>query len=357
MLKVLMIGPRPAKYSGISKVIGALIAGNKNCSYKMISTYEKESIRRKLIVYIKAIGTLVILLHREKYDLAHIHIANRGSIYRKFIVTLILRLNNLAYIVHSHNFDNDDKNQEYPDFYNNSNLLTKLIIKLVYANSSKTILLADVQLFRYKQLCNNLTVLNNPIDCNVYFKNDYSSHTDLNIIFIGDLSKRKGCLIAINAFLALNEKNSCLHICGEGGDNQKIIHATIDKYQDSHQIIRHGFVTEKVKIDLMNNADIFLLPSYAEGFPISILEAMAMSLPLVITPVGGITAWLVEGRNTNYVKPGSVDQLAQKMAFLMSNEEARLEMGKSNRQLAEDVFDVPVVVDNLNKIYRSVVND
>jgi glycosyltransferase involved in cell wall biosynthesis len=89
---------------------------------------------------------------------------------------------------------------------------------------------------------------------------------------------------------------------------------------------------------LFKDADIFILPSFSEGFPMVVLEAMSYSLPLIVTPVGALPDVLKEGENALFVEPGSVDDLDKALRRLIESSELRLRMGQANRRLVESTL-------------------
>ncbi|MFQ5767329.1 MAG: glycosyltransferase family 4 protein [Acidobacteriota bacterium] len=100
-----------------------------------------------------------------------------------------------------------------------------------------------------------------------------------------------------------------------------------------------GPVPEGEKMAAYAAADVFLLPSYGEGQPLSILEAMAAGLPVISTPVGSIGEVIAEGKNGFLVPPGDVKALSEAMLKLALDPELRERMGRANRQEACRRFD------------------
>ena len=91
-------------------------------------------------------------------------------------------------------------------------------------------------------------------------------------------------------------------------------HFELDK--DSPHMTFRSPVDGHEKEALFKQSDIFILPSYSEGFPLSVLEAMSYGLPLIVTPVGALPEVLKEGENCFFVKPGSVSDLTRALTQL-----------------------------------------
>jgi glycosyltransferase involved in cell wall biosynthesis len=99
-------------------------------------------------------------------------------------------------------------------------------------------------------------------------------------------------------------------------------------------------------------ADVFALPSYAEGFSNALLEAMASGLPAVVTDVGGNAEALVDGAGGVLVPAGDVAALTRALAGIARDRERLAAMGQANRERAERHFDLRVAADALAQWYR-----
>jgi glycosyltransferase involved in cell wall biosynthesis len=102
--------------------------------------------------------------------------------------------------------------------------------------------------------------------------------------------------------------------------------------------LRHrALVPDSEKIEVIAGADLFVLPSYSEGFPIAVLEAMAAGLPMVLTPVGALPEVLSE-RHAVFVEIGDSNALAEAIIALAYDPERRVRLGQANRELAATQF-------------------
>jgi len=99
-------------------------------------------------------------------------------------------------------------------------------------------------------------------------------------------------------------------------------------------------------------ADIFVLPSMAEGDPLVTLEAMASGLPVIATRVGGIPNQVRDDWNGFLVDPGNEEQLAERIAYLLENPEERKRMALNSRRRAEEEFDWKKISERLSQVYQ-----
>ena len=107
------------------------------------------------------------------------------------------------------------------------------------------------------------------------------------------------------------------------------------------------------KVRLLAEAAIYVLPSYNEGVPISILEAMSVGLPIVTTPVGGIPDVIRDGEEGFLVSPGSIDQLVGRIVELLSNENLRKHMGDAAQRRLRTDYSPEGSLSTLMALYES----
>ncbi len=173
----------------------------------------------------------------------------------------------------------------------------------------------------------------------------------VQILFLGNLCERKGVWDLILAMQ--NVESACLNFVG--GEEDAGIFLKLE------QQIKENNLTDKIKllgpqfgdakIAFLQKADIFVLPSYAEGLPISLLEAMAYALPVIVTPVGGIPVAVTDQQEGIIVNAGQVEELTNALNRLISDRGLADKMGTAARKRCEQNFGVEVAVDKLLNIY------
>lgn len=166
-----------------------------------------------------------------------------------------------------------------------------------------------------------ITFINNPSPIE---NNSYIKHNEKKVISLGRLAHQKGfdLLIAVWEIIEKERSDWELEIVGEGSERfilqemineKRLRHITLSPYTSD--------ITNKYK-----SSSIYALPSRTEGFPLVLIEAETMSLPLVAFNCGGPSAIIKEGYNGFLVEPENTKMLAERLLDLMNNDELREQM-------------------------------
>jgi glycosyltransferase involved in cell wall biosynthesis len=115
-----------------------------------------------------------------------------------------------------------------------------------------------------------------------------------------------------------------------------------------------GWVDGELKLKLLRDADVFVLPSYNEGLPMSVLEAMSWAKPVIATRVGGIPELITTGTNGILIDAGDQEQLSSALLRLGHDAEYRASIGLAARQHIEGQFSDVAVLPRLENVYRQV---
>lgn len=152
------------------------------------------------------------------------------------------------------------------------------------------------------------------------------------LLCVARLIRSKGVFDLLDGFAAVRSLHPCrLRIAGVGPEGESLRRRILLMGLEDHVELL-GYV-EGAELDrVYREADVFVLPSYfAEGFPLSIMEAMGYGLPVVTTPIRGCADHLVEGKNALFVPPRRPDQLAASLKRLLDDQALRRRLGDANR--------------------------
>ena len=175
------------------------------------------------------------------------------------------------------------------------------------------------------------------------------------LLFMGRLVKEKGIYETIEAFKILKEefKDISLDVAGDGPE----LTTLKKKYEQIDALQFHGYVHDKDKYKLMVKSNIFVLPSYREGMPNSIVEAMACGLPIVTCPVGGLKDFFVHGEHGYLLNNNNPKELAQLISNLIKDVSLSKKISLNNITYAHRYFSADKSLKYLNEAYRAVLNN
>jgi len=163
----------------------------------------------------------------------------------------------------------------------------------------------------------------------------------VEIICVGRLApvKAQHVLLAAIDLLVARKKRVLLHLVGDGPDR-----AVLERYAAEHglenHVVFHGFTPQDKLDSLYRKADIFALPSFAEGVPGVLMEAMAMEIPCVATWITGIPELIRNGIDGLLVAPSDVQSFADAIERLIDDPELRIRLGTAGRKRVLDKFDL-----------------
>jgi glycosyltransferase involved in cell wall biosynthesis len=178
------------------------------------------------------------------------------------------------------------------------------------------------------------------------------SEEDVIFLTVGRLVQAKDHRLLVKAFARMRSRGaSRLVLVGEGPER-----SSLEEFR-----VRSG-LEERVELlgerhdveELLAAADVFVLSSRVEGLPVSMLEAMAASLPVVAPAVGGIPDALRDGREGRLVPAGDSEALAAALEESMENEARRRAWGEAGRRRVLDCYDVRTVAGELARTYREL---
>jgi glycosyltransferase involved in cell wall biosynthesis len=171
-----------------------------------------------------------------------------------------------------------------------------------------------------------------------------TNHT--KILFLSRMIKEKGIFELIIAFENLNKRiqNLELIIAGDGEAFRQVNEIV----QDKKNIRLTGYVEGKEKITLFKESDIYILPSYTEGLPISVLEAMLFGLPIITTKVGGLKKFFKHKQMGYFIEAKNIKDLENKIELILKDKNKLEEISKFNYQYAHNNLTSNIVAKKLS---------
>lgn len=346
--KVLVVATSRKTRGGITAVIKAHERGEQwnkfHCHW--VQTHRDGSTLKKL--WYLGIGYMDYIFRIPFYDTVHIHISQPITILRKGLMLKIAKLLGKKIIVHFHAFNVEDtvsgpKSNQYKKFFDNADRI--IVLSRWWKDQlRKTLYIPEEKINIIYNPCP-------PVDNKIID----SIKKEKIILYAGTVTPRKGYADLIKAFsnVVKNHGDWKLHIAGNG---------EIQRGKDlakelgiSDKVMFHGWISGEVKDSLFSKASIFVLPSYAEGFPMAVLDAWAYGLPVITTPVGGIPDVAVDTENMLIFNPGDVPDLEDCLNKLISSKPLREKLSINSIKFAKGPFSEEQICRQLENIYNNVL--
>lgn len=177
-------------------------------------------------------------------------------------------------------------------------------------------------------------------------------------LFVGRIVGDKGINELVEAFVKLNGKYPDTRLVFVGGYEKNLDPLkpeTLQRIERCGAIETHGYKTGDDLLMEYMKADCFIMPSYREGFPNTVMEAGAMGLPSIVTDINGSREIIVDGENGLIVPPQTVQPLYDAMERMMNDKELREKMQKNARPMIESRFERSFVQRCLMEFYDEVL--
>ncbi len=174
------------------------------------------------------------------------------------------------------------------------------------------------------------------------------------LLFVGHLIETKGLDELIEAFRLLKKQHRDVYliICGEGTEKETINKA-IRKYNLAQDVYLAGTIMPEKINQWYQMSDVFVFPSYLEGMPNVVMEAMGCGLPVVASAVGGLPEAVSDCKGVYLIEPRNVQALYSTVSRIITTESKRKEMSEASRQKAVELFDITKRVNQVLSIMQN----
>lgn len=313
-----------------------------------IATHCDGSMAKKLQFCVTSWFRYVALLLQRKVVLIHVHMASNASFWRKGLFFLPAFLCHIPTILHLHGGG-------FSRFYERDcNRTVKWLVRYMFDRVDSVIVLSNHWQCWVKSISSNSRILPiaNPVQLPPTI--DFFLREPSTILFLGRLGEQKGTYDLLNAVsgLVTQYPNLTLLLGGDGELDR------VQKQANQMGIGAHvevlGWISVTRKSALLRRAAIYVLPSYAEGLPMSVLEAMAAGLPVISTRVGGIPEVIADGLEGYLIQPGDVIALSNALNMLLVDADLRRSMGIAARNKVESTFSTEHVLPQIERLYQDL---
>ena len=344
MAKVLVIATSRKTRGGITSVVKAHETGEQWKKYhcRWIETHRDGNSIRKLWYLGTALVEYICLL--PFYDIVHIHLATTQSAKRKKMFFYLAKWLSKKVILHFH-----PSNEKFLFEPMNSKLYRKL-----FSKADLVLVLSEQWRCWIKMalgLSNHIEVLYNP--CPIVNRRDDLRKN--HILFAGTIISRKGYETLIRGFARIAQEHSDWKVIFAGNGESANAMKIVECCGIQNQVEFLGWVTDKDKEKVFQEASVYCLASDGEGFPMGVLDAWAYGIPCVVTPVGGIPDIVVDGENGLVFSIGDVDGLANKLRMIISDRTLRKNIVLGQDKYVKGAFNINGINRKLEKIYTRLL--
>ena len=350
---VLMLGTDPHTRGGIAAVINTYRTGGlfDRVPVTLVPTHQDGSRLTKALRFGQALGTVLHLLVMRHVALTHAHVSSRASFWRKSSLLLISRMLGIPTVFHLHS----GGFAEWAAMPGAGAALRRWCIRHTLEASDTVIVLTRtwatwVQGFAPKA---NVAVIGNPVAIPGAMTNTgRGSQTGHGrVLFLGWIYDFKGVYDLLEAWVLFRQQ--CpgwrLVVGGKGEVDQFL--AAADRLGVREDLDFLGWVTGEEKDRELRRADIFVLPSYREGMPISVLEAMAYGAAVATTPVGGVPDMMEAEVHGLWMEPGDISGISNCLVRLATSPDLRTRLTTAAFSHVVDNNSVDVSIESLMRLY------
>lgn len=348
---VLIVGPASG-VGGITQYIDGQTEHLSSCinvEVYDVSVRDSEGYWDYSIAAVFAFIDILLFPFQSRPDIIHVHTSHRFSFYQSSFYILFSKLiwcRPVILHIHGSSFD---------EFLATDSKPVSWLQQLVFDASDIIIVLSDYwRKLLSKQVPDaKILPLPNAVDETNY--DPCFTTGNKGIIFISNLIERKGVLEFITSVQTLIEESNyefSVSIAGKG----PLSHHAERLAEDFESVEYYGYVSESEKQSLLNQSSIYVLPTYAEGLPVALLEGMAGGNAIVATNVGAIPE-VIEKGGGKIVSPGRTDELIVALEELLAAPEEIKRLGRRNRTLVETEYNWDRISKRLEQLYKGITDD
>ena len=342
---VLVVGPSASK-GGIATVLRVhrSMALWKVARCRLLSTYDERSAISKLMAMLAAYAVAPFLIFRS--SLIHIHVAAQRSMWRKLPIALLAKLMGKAYIIHLHAASEKSVFMLTPQWIVRTLFLLSYRV-VVLSESWKTIVNAYIPDAR-------VAVIHNSVAGQLPAELDHDSQTGRMVLYAGKLEHRKGYLELLRAASEVVKHFPDVRFCFAGHGEIDQARTEAQRLNIANSVSFLGWLRPDEIGRYYRGASIFCLPSFDEGLPMSVLEAMSFSLPVVCSPVGGLQDLISDGEDGIFVEAGNIHSIARGLMELLSNPERASRIGRNGALTLQRKCGLDHIERDLAHLYEEV---
>lgn len=287
----------------------------------------------------------------KKVKILHLHTAADGSFWRKSMLVKLGHRLGKKVVLHVHA-------SRFKDFYNEASQKNKQRILQTLNSVDVLIVLSHSWKEWFVSLGipeDKIVILHNITSYPTKIESAQVKDGKVHFLFMGEIGQRKGVFDILRALAKHRDElfgKVELRIGGNRHEEELKKAIADGKLQDVVKF--EGWVGGEKKLQLLNWADVFILPSFNEGLPISILEAMSYRMPIISSPVGGIPEVVKDGVNGAIVTPGNDEEIFAAIKKYVDDRTLLSTHGEESFKVVQTYLP-DYVMNHLKRIYEGLI--
>lgn len=355
-MKILMVGNDESVHGGITTVINQFRNfdwNNRNINLKFIPTYIEGNAIKKLLFFLSAYLKIILHCIVCDTDIIHIHMSYKGSFFRAYCIHKLCYLFKIKDIIHLHG-------SEFKRWYDEECAeKKKKKVKRLLRECNKIVVLGkewEKRILSIEPLAKTIIINNTVSIPEEEIKRD--NNGCFNILFLGVLIKRKGIYDLLSAISELDKKmnlNNVKFIIAGNGPEEENIKIAAQEMKIEKIIDFTGWIDLEQKKELLKKSKLLVLPSYNEGLPMAILEAMSYGIPIVATDVGDISEAVINEENGFLINVGNVEELMNSIFRIINfSEQEWKKYSDNSKKIANEKFSDVEYLKKFETIYKTI---
>jgi glycosyltransferase involved in cell wall biosynthesis len=281
-----------------------------------------------------------------------LHTASGISFYRKFLYLVAARVMRIPVVLHIHP-------AEFIRFYDNGSPLRQWLIRFSGAIASRLVFLSASQKHDFQVLFpgEKMAVISNPVDVQAFslWRDNWRIEPQ-RILFMGWIVREKGVYDLVDSIPDVLKEFPDASFVFAGPKNADDLRKLIVERNLDRSASVVGWVAGDERIRLLRTSGMLILPSYTEGVPNVILEAMASRLPVITTAVGGIPSVVEDGISCLFIQPRDVSGITAAVCRLLRDEGESKRLADNAYMAVRERYDLEVVSEKLCQLYGEIDN-
>lgn len=353
---IFVVGPDGQAGGGMGRVKDYMMAAapGQAVRFRSLVTRDQKGFVASLGLTAMAAFHLLASAFSGRKRLMHINMGDAGSAARKGALTIWARAIGTPVVLHLHAV-------QLHTLYARSGPLLRFVIRQPFRAANTCIVLGagwrDWLVNDLKIPASKIEIVNNGVPVEIRPRNFAAdaagtpASKPVTMLFLGNLLERKGVTDLLRAIAALPAGVPEWRLVLAGGGDVDRYKALATELGLGERASFVGWVDQQGARKWLADADLLVLPSYDEGLPLVILEALGSGAPVLCTPVGSIPEHLTDGVNARFVTPGDVDGMSARLTELVADAGLRQRLSDAGIKIFRERFTLTAFTNALFDIY------